>query len=163
MFTVVKRGNRLYGRECECYIRPHARTPSWDHLCGAFVVRSTLSYSHPVSPGLSSHGTGAWSICVAGPSPGTAYYNARAKTATAEMNTDATAFEPMGRGDGHTGDDGDDEEDDTMLVAHHEDRRISFTVDSGAQSHNPQDLEASGLESDRTPTQPGSSSAHRPG
>ena len=33
MHTVVKGGNRLYGRECECYIRLHARTPSWDPLC----------------------------------------------------------------------------------------------------------------------------------
>ena len=76
----------------------------------------------------------------------TAYYNARAEIATTGMNTNATAFEPTGREDYYTEDGGDDEEDTIMLVAQHEDRRISFVVDSRAQSHNLQDLEASGLE-----------------
>ena len=77
---------------------------------------------------------------------GTAYYNARAEILTAGMNTNATAFEPTGRGDDHTDDGDDNEEDTTMLVAQHEDRRISFIADSGAQSYDLQDLEASGFE-----------------
>ena len=44
----------------------------------------------------------------------------------------------------------DDEEDATMLAAHHEDWRISFIVDSGAQSHSLQDLEDPGLERPNT-------------
>ena len=37
-----------------------------------------------------------------------------------------------------------------MLAAQHEDRRISFIVDSGAQSHNLQDIETFGLERSNT-------------
>ena len=76
----------------------------------------------------------------------TAYYNARAEIDTTGMNTNAVAFEPTGRGDDYIEDDGDGEEDATMLVAQHEDRGTSFIVDSEAQTHNLQDIEASGLE-----------------
>ena len=44
MYTVVKRGNRLYGRKCECYIRPHAWTPGWGPLCAPPKL-STVSRS----------------------------------------------------------------------------------------------------------------------
>ena len=81
---------------------------------------------------------------------GTAYYNARAEIITTGIDTNATAFEPTGRGDNHAEGGDDNEEDTIMLVAHHEDRRISLIVDSGTQSYNQQDLEASGLERSNT-------------
>ena len=42
------------------------------------------------------------------------------------MNTNVTVFEPTN--------DGDDGADAIMLVAKHEDRQVSFVVDSGAQA-----------------------------
>ena len=76
---------------------------------------------------------------------GTAYYSARAEIATTGVNSNATSFEPTDRGDDSNVDDDDDGDNATMLVAQHNARRISFNVDSGAQSHNLQDNEALGL------------------
>ena len=76
---------------------------------------------------------------------GTAYYNARAEIATTGVNKNVTAFEPTGRGGDYTGDGGEDEDDATTPVAEHEDRRMSIIMDSGAQSHNLQYLEAFGF------------------
>ena len=81
---------------------------------------------------------------------GTAYYNARAEIVTTGMNTNAAAFEPTGRGGDYTEDDDDDEEDAAMLVAQHEDLLVGFIVDSGAQSHNLQDIGPPGLERSNT-------------
>ena len=72
----------------------------------------------------------------------TIYYNAHAKIVTAGMNTNAAAFEPSGRGGDCADDDEDAEGEVTMLAAQHDDRVISFIVDSGAQSQNLQDTKA---------------------
>ena len=74
------------------------------------------------------------------------YYGAHTNIATAGMNTNATVFEPMSHDDGRIGSNDDDEAGASMFVAQHEDRRINFVVDSGAQAHNLQYLEAFGLE-----------------
>ena len=58
----------------------------------------------------------------------------------------AMVFEPVSQADDHIGGDDDGETDAIMLIALQEDRRVSFVVDSGAQAHNLQDLEAFGLE-----------------
>lgn len=60
----------------------------------------------------------------------------------------------MSHGGDRIGDDAEDAADAIVLVAQHEDRRTSFVVDSRAQAHNRQDLEASGLERSNSPRGP---------